>query len=239
VSTKNPRAARSLIVLAQLGAGCASAASDHAGPDDAAAAHDHHHDTAHHEFSDVTRWTKEFDDPTRDAWQKPDEIVKLMRISAGMTVADVGAGTGYFERRLDAAVGAQGHVIALDVEPNMVDFMRDRFAKEHLASSEARVCPYDSTGLEPRSVDRVLVVDTWHHIDHRDAYSKHLASILKPGGLVAIVDFTLESDKGPPPAHRLKPETILADLNAAGLDAQLADETLPDQYVVVATLPAP
>jgi len=188
----------------------------------------------HHDFSDAAKWSKEFDDPRRDAWQRPDEVVTLLALEPGMTVVDLGAGTGYFEQRLGARVGASGRVLALDPEPNMVAFMRDRFEREHLANVEARSCPLDSTGLAPGSVDRVLIVDTWHHIDNRQKYAKHLASILRPSGFVMVVDFTLETDKGPPRHHRIAPAQVVSELAAGGLDATAVPETLPDQYIVIA-----
>jgi ubiquinone/menaquinone biosynthesis C-methylase UbiE len=196
--------------------------------------HDHaHHGGVHHDFSDAAEWSKRFDDPARDAWQKPDEIVKLLAIEPGMTVVDLGAGTGYFESRLATAVGPTGKVVALDPEANMVAFMRDRFEKAGVKNVEPRTCPLDSTGLQPASADRVLIVDTWHHIEKREAYAKHLASVLKNGGSVMIVDFTMEIEKGPPKELRIPPEKLVAELQAGGLEARVVDESLPDQLVVV------
>lgn len=193
----------------------------------------HAHGSVHHDFSDAARWSKMFDDPARDAWQKPDEVVKLLAIEPGMTVVDLGAGTGYFEKRLSATAGPNGRVLALDPEPNMVTFMRDRFAKEGLANTEARTCPTDGTGLEAGSVDRLLIVDTWHHIENREAYAKRLTTVLRPGGFVMVVDFTLEAQKGPPKKHRIAPDVVAKELEAGGLTVTIAEESLPDQYVTI------
>lgn len=192
-----------------------------------------HHAHTDHDFSDAASWSKVFDDPARDAWQKPDEVVALLEITPGATVVDLGAGTGYFESHLSGAVGGAGTVIALDPEPNMVDFMTWRAKKDGLRNVTPRVCPLDGTGLADASVDRVLVVDTWHHLGDRAAYAKHLAAVVKPGGLVAVVDFTLDAAKGPPPSHRVPPEKVIEALVAAGFTASAVAETLPDQYVVV------
>lgn len=194
--------------------------------------HAQHH-SAGHQFKDAEAWSVEFDDPKRDVWQKPDDVVVLMQIPEGAVVADVGAGTGYFEARLARAVGATGKVLALDVEADMVAFMTKRFEREKVTNVEPRACGFDTTGLDPASVDRILIVDTWHHIGGREAYAKHLASVLRPGGTVTIVDFTLESDKGPPPGHRVDAKTAVAELTAGGFEAAIVDESLPDQYVVV------
>lgn len=230
---------RRLVVLGtSLLTGCSSEpppAAEHAGHAQHAehASHaGHHHGSANHGFKDAAAWSKEFDDPARDRWQKPDEVVKHVALDPGMTVADVGAGTGYFEGRLSKAVGAEGKVLALDVEPDMVRFMSERFAREGITNAEARSCPYDGTGLQPGAVDRVLIVDTWHHIQGREAYAKHLYEVLRPQGMVVIVDFTQETDKGPPREHRVTAEQVVAELEAGGLEASIAGETLPDQYIV-------
>jgi hypothetical protein len=151
-----------------------------------------------HRFEDPERWAKEFDKPERDAWQKPDEVVTLLQLAAGMKVADIGAGTGYFEARLSRAVGPTGSVLALDVEEGMVSYLNERAKREGLANVKASKVAFDDPKLAAGSVDRILIVDTWHHIDGRGAYAVKLRDALAPGGFVAIVDFTLEATQ----AHR-------------------------------------
>jgi len=185
-----------------------------------------------HRFEDAEQWTKVFDEPGRDAWQKPDEVVGLVAAPPGGVVADLGAGTGYFLGRLARAVGPKGKVIGLDVEPDMVRFMTERAKRDGLSSVEARVVAPDDPRLEPASVDRILVVDTWHHIGGRDRYVPLLARALRAGGALVVVDFTMESRRGPPVRHRIAPEQVVAELTAAGLTATIAAESLPDQYVV-------
>ena len=85
--------------------------------------------TSHRSFADVEQWVAVFDDPARDAYQKPREVVRALRIRPGMRVADVGAGTGYFSRYLSAAVGAAGTVLAVDTEPELVRYLRERAEK--------------------------------------------------------------------------------------------------------------
>lgn len=201
--------------------------------------HDHdHHDHAshsmHHRFEKADEWAKQFDDPERDAWQQPDKVVAAMAIKPGMIVADVGAGTGYFEARLSKAVGDNGKVIAVDIEPDMVRYMNERRVRERSPNVEARLGKADDPDLH--GVDRILIVDTWHHIDNREGYAKKLAAALNPGGMVFVVDFKLESEKGPPKEHRLAPEKVIGELAAAGFDGRVLDIGLPDQYVVSAAV---
>lgn len=191
------------------------------------------HGGMHHRFEHAEDWAPMFDDPARDVWQRPAEVVRLLALSAGMTVVDLGAGTGYFLHYLSPTVGAEGHVLALDVESDMIRYMKERAAKEQLENVEPRLVQPDDPDLPDGSVDRILVVDTWHHIAGRAAYSKKLAAALKPGGFVMIVDFTKESKNGPPPEMRLSPEQVAVDLAGGGLDAAAVKESLPEQYVVI------
>lgn len=199
-----------------------------------ASPHSHDHSQMHHRFEKADEWVPRFDDPKRDAWQQPDRVVTALALQPGMIVADIGAGTGYFEKRLSTAVGAKGAVIAIDIEPDMVRYLTERAKREGTANVEARLGAADDPKLAPASVDRILIVDTWHHIANRVAYAKKLAAALKPGGKVFIVDFTLETTKGPPKQHRLAPAQVIEELTQAGLKAKVVDAGLPDQYIVTA-----
>lgn len=185
-----------------------------------------------HRFEHADEWAKVFDDPARDAWQQPDRVIEALALAPTMAVADIGAGTGYFAVRLARAV-PQGSVIATDIEPDMVRFMTERAKREGLANLRAVATPPDSPELAPSSVDRVLVVDVWHHLGDRAAYAKQLAAALRPGGRIAIVDFKLDAKQGPPKKHRLPPESIAADLRGAGLTVEGAPLDLPEQYIVI------
>jgi ubiquinone/menaquinone biosynthesis C-methylase UbiE len=197
-----------------------------------------HHRHHHHRFDDAASWSKVFDDPARDAWQKPVAVVSAMAIAPGMIVADVGAGTGYFEPHLSKAVGPSGKVVAIDVEADMVRWTNERAKREGLANVEAKLGAPADPELEPGSIDRVLVVDTWHHVEDRAGYAKKLAAALRPGGTVFIVDFTKESPHGPPAHARLTPEEVSADLRAAGLDPKKVEAGLPHQYMIGASRPS-
>jgi cyclopropane fatty-acyl-phospholipid synthase-like methyltransferase len=186
-----------------------------------------------HRFEDAAAWSKQFDAPERDAWQKPDELIRALELPPDAQVADVGAGTGYFAVRLARALPG-GRVIGLDVEPDMVRFMTERAAKEGLSNLVARVTPSSSAAIEP-GTDVVLIVNTVHHLTDRVAYFRDVASKLSPRGRVVIVDFRLESHRGPPRDHKLAPERVVAELAEAGLTGVKTMGFLPDQYVLVFT----
>jgi len=226
--------------------GCAASPAANADPPAAkpASSHDdHHHQHGHGkagyhmDFSEVERFARHFDGPERDAWQKPAEVVRFLGLGTGQVVADIGAGTGYFLPHLSKSAGTEGRVLALDVEPNMVEYMKQRSRKAGLANVEPRLVAPDDPGLAPTSVDHILIVNTWHHIDDRAAYAGKLARALRPAGTVLIVDFTLESDQGPPKEHRLTPEQVVKELEGGGFRAEVVrGETLPKQYLVRGSL---
>jgi predicted methyltransferase len=200
-------------------------------------AHHHDHGEAHaplvHRVTDPARWSKEFDDPARDAWQEPADIVASMAITPGMIVADIGAGTGYFEPHLARAVGSTGLVVAVDVEPEMVRSIEARAVREAWTNARAQLGAVDDPKLSTK-VDRVLIVDTWHHIPDAAAYVKRLRSSLAAGSTLTVVDFTMESPIGPPKLHRIAPDALIGELRAAGFAAERIDLALPYQYVIVA-----
>lgn len=113
--------------------------------------------------------------------------------------------------------------------------MTERFTRDALTNVEARRVAFESAGLAPASVDRVLIVDTWHHVENRVPYATELATALRPEGTITIVDFTLESPEGPPVEMRLSADAVIAELASAGLRAELVSETLPNQWVVRAS----
>ncbi len=193
----------------------------------------HHGGGMHHRFDNAERWAKVFDDPARDTWQQPDLVIAALELAPAMIVADIGAGTGYFTMRLAKQV-PQGQVIATDIEPDMIRYLKDRAAREGVANIRAELTPPADPKLAEGSIDRVLVVDVWHHLGDRVAYAKALARGIKPDGMIAVVDFKLEAKQGPPKEHRLAPEAIIADFVAAGLQASVAPTQLPDQYIVIA-----
>ena len=195
----------------------------------------HGHHMLVHRFEHADAWAPKFDDPTRDEWQHPKDVIAAMELAPGMRVADIGAGTGYFEPWLSRAVGESGLVYALDVEPDMVRYMKERAAREKLANVQPTVVADDNINLI--DIDRMLFVDVWHHIPNRGAYAIKIRNALKPGGKVVIVDFTLEATHGPPKHHRLAPEKIARELAEGGLSATVSPTRLPEQYIVVGMRP--
>jgi ubiquinone/menaquinone biosynthesis C-methylase UbiE len=193
-----------------------------------------HDATARHRFDDPAYWSKVFDDPARAAWQKPDELVAALRLQPGQRVADLGAGTGYFSRLLSTAVGADGTVFAVELEPNLVTHLRDRAEREGTRNVVPVLASADDPRLPAGLLDVVLVVDTYHHVDDRIAYFRNLRHALRASGRVAIVDWEKRPlPVGPEMEHKLAREAVVDEMAEAGY--RLVDEphVLPYQYFLV------
>lgn len=193
--------------------------------------HQDHHD---HRFKDPELYAELWNNPERDQWQRPKAIIEAMEIEEGMTVADLGAGTGYFIPYLAEAVGEGGTVLAVDIEPSMLEYIDDMAQEMGLENVETVLAEPEDSGFEEASVDRLLTVNTWHHIPNRGQYSAHLRERLTEHGAVWIVDYHEDSPQGPPEDHRLHPDVVMGELEEGGLSPELVDLQLERQFVVVA-----
>lgn len=187
--------------------------------------------THEHRFQDAERWAQVFDDPRRDEWQKPHQVIEALALAPESTVADIGAGTGYFTARL-ARMLPKGRVLAVDVEPAMVKHLAERAKQEKLPNVLAVHGAADSARL-PEPVDLALLVDVYHHIGDRPAYFRDLRASLKPGGRLAIIDFRMDSKVGPPRSARIAPERVVSELKEAGYSLAAEHGFLPNQYFLV------
>jgi ubiquinone/menaquinone biosynthesis C-methylase UbiE len=188
-------------------------------------------DHMHHRFDDPERYAKSFDDPARDAWQMPDRVIEALKLAPTASVADIGAGTGYFTVRL-AKVVPRGLVFAVDVEPAMLEHIRNRAKTEHFTNVTVLQASATTPNL-PRPVDVVLIVDTYHHLPSRAAYFRDLTKSLTANGRVAIIDFRKDSPEGPPVEFRFTAEQIIREMTDAGYRLVTRHEFLPRQHFLV------
>ena len=167
-------------------------------------------------FDDIKFWVKIFEDPERDKWQKPKEVVNAMNLKPGYNIADIGAGTGYFTRHFAVAVGPSGSALGLDIEHSMVKYMKEDAGKLNLKNYEARIVKTDDPELEPGSVDVVFLCNTYHHIENRVEYFRKVTKSLRENGRVVVVDFYKDMDFGPPRDHKLAKKIVIEEMNQAG-----------------------
>ena len=181
----------------------------------------------HHPPGSAEEYIRVLDDPQRDAWQKPHEVVMALDLKPAETVADIGAGSGYFTRRF--AMHA-GKVYAVDIDPKLLEAAK----KDAPGNVEAVLAAPDDPKLPAGSVDTIFFCDVLHHIDNRAAYYPKLAKALKPGGRIVIVDFYKKPlPVGPPESMKLSEEQVVAELKAAGFRKTKSLDFLPYQYFLV------
>lgn len=152
----------------------------------------------------------------RDAWQKPDTVIALLELAPGDEVADLGAGGGYFTFRIADAVGPGGRVYAVDVDDDMIEYLRDRVAAEGRANVEVVRAEPDDPRLPDGRIDLVFTCDTYHHLTDRSAYFAKLRADLAPRARVAILDLNDRSGFARLFGHQTPKQTIVDELTAAG-----------------------
>jgi arsenite methyltransferase len=170
----------------------------------------------------------------RDEWQKPDEVVKALDLKPGDVVADVGAGSGYFTRRLAKVVAPAGKVYAVDVAADILAYLKERAEREGLRNIVTIVSQPDDPMLPAKSVDLVFFCDTTHHIDHRVAFYRKLAPVVKAHGRMAIIDYPPDSPHAPHQPEQLVPRSqVISEAEQAGFKFVKDFQFLPYHYFLM------
>jgi ubiquinone/menaquinone biosynthesis C-methylase UbiE len=181
----------------------------------------------HHPPQSTSEYAKALDDPERDGWQKPHEVILALKLTGQETVADIGSGTGYFANRL--AHHAR-RVFAVDVDAGLLEIS--------LKSAPQNVTPVLASVNDPRLPegvsDLIFFCDVLHHIDNRSAYLEKVKRALKPEGRVVVIDFYKKPLKiGPPPEMKIDRADMVKEFERAGFRLIEEHDFLPYQYFVV------
>jgi ubiquinone/menaquinone biosynthesis C-methylase UbiE len=171
----------------------------------------------------------------RDGWQQPDRVIEALELEPGARVADLGAGGGYFTFRLADAAGPDGLVYAVDVDPGMLEYLRERAQEEDRRNVVAVAADYDDPRIPEDGVDLIFVCDTYHHIEDREAYFARAGRYLRPGGRVAIIDFLPEGWLQKLFPHGTDPEEVRSEMTAAGYRLEREHDFLERQSFLVFT----
>ncbi len=182
-------------------------------------------------FKDTDQWARRLDDPGRDAWQKPQEVIRALGLPAEAVVADIGSGTGYFTVRLARAV-PRGRVYGADTEPEMVGYLQKRAEAEGLNNVKAVQATVDSPSL-PEPVDLALLVNVGGLMVSPGEYFARLRTSLKPEGRVAIIATRPESPSGTRKEMRVPAEQVKRDMARQGYRAVAEHDFLPYQFFLV------
>jgi ubiquinone/menaquinone biosynthesis C-methylase UbiE len=188
----------------------------------------------HQRHRDPRAYMAALDDPARDEYSKPAEVVAALSLREGDVVADIGSGTGYFTLRFARAVGERGRVYAVDVSPDMVRHLNRRLRDEGVTNVVTVLSDPDDPLLPDGSIDRIVIVNTWHHVRDQPAYLEKLKGMLRPGGQIVHIDFhKRKTPVGPPLAEKIAREDLVAQMEAAGFRLAAEHDFLPYQYFLV------
>ena len=188
----------------------------------------------HRLHSDPKSYIGALEDPKRDAYQKPHEVMRALGLKAGEVIADIGAGSGYFTFRLTHHVGDRGKVYAVDVSPDMIRHINRRIRELKATNVVSILADPDDPLLPEGSVDRFFFSDSWHHIDNQTKYLSLMKKMLKPGGEIIMIDFhKKELPVGPPMQMKIAREDLIKQMESNGFRLMKEHTFLPYQYFLV------
>lgn len=174
----------------------------------------------------------------RDVEEEPDLAVRLLGIRRGWTVADVGAGSGYFTTRLAKAVGEKGVVYASDIQPGMLELLKQAVAKARVSNVTAVLGTFDDPKLPAASLDLVLMVDVYHEFSQPQRMLQKIREALKPGGRLALVEYRAEDPSVPiRPEHKMTKAQVRMEVEAEGFKQWRVYDDLPQQHLLIFTRP--
>ena len=184
--------------------------------------------------SDPKSYIGALEDPKRDAYQKPQEVMMALGLKPGEVIADIGAGSGYFTFRLAHHVGDKGKVYAVDVSPDMIRHINRRIRELKANNVVSILADPDDPLLPDASVNRFFFSESWHHIENQTKYLSLMKKMLKPGGEIVMIDFhKKELPVGPPMQMKIAREDLIKQMESNGFRLTKEHTFLPYQYFLV------
>jgi SAM-dependent methyltransferase len=172
--------------------------------------------------------------PERESEEKPDLVLQALQLKPGDAVADIGAGTGYYSRRLARTVGTNGVVYAVDIQPEMLEILTNNMARLKLGNVKPILGGLSDPRLAPASVDLILMVDVYHEFDHPHEMTVGMVKALKPGGRIVFVEFRGEDPRVPiKPLHKMTEAQVRKEMAGFPIVWVQTLEVLPWQHIIV------
>lgn len=173
--------------------------------------------------------------PERVQEEKPDQLVELLELKEGQSVADIGAGTGYISWRMAQKVGPEGRVYAVEVQQEMLDQLQKRMRERGIQNVEPVLGTIQHANLPPNSIDLAIMVDVYHEFSHPHEMMRSIVAALKPGGRVAFVEYRAEDTEVPiKRVHKMTEAQVKKEAEAAGLVWEKTAGDLPRQHLIIA-----
>lgn len=188
----------------------------------------------HRLHNDPKAYIGALEDPQRDAYQKPHEVLTALSLKPGEVIADIGAGSGYFTFPIAHHLGPEGKVYAVDVSPDMILHLNRRIRDLKTTNVVSVLADPDDPLLPEQSVNRFFICDVWHHVENPSKYLGMIKKVLKPGGQVIMIDFQKkELPFGPPMEMKIAREDLIKQMESNGFRLAKEHSFLPYQYFLV------
>ena len=188
----------------------------------------------HRLHNDPKAYIGALEDPQRDAYQKPHEVLTALSLKPGEVIADIGAGSGYFTFPIAHHLGPEGKVYAVDVSPDMILHLNRRIRDLKTTNVVSVLADPDDPLLPEQSVNRFFICDVWHHVENPSKYLGMIKKALKPGGQVIMIDFQKkELPFGPPMEMKIAREDLIKQMESNGFRLAKEHSFLPYQYFLV------
>lgn len=172
--------------------------------------------------------------PSREREERTDLLLSALGLEPGDVAADIGAGTGYFSLPMAEAVGPEGRVLAVDIQPEMLAIIQRRMQQASLANIETVLATEDNPGLDGFVVDLVLLVDAYHEFSHPREVMQEVAGALSERGRVFLVEYRGEDPRVPiKPLHKMTVQQASVEMAAVGLELLEVIDVLPTQHIMM------
>jgi SAM-dependent methyltransferase len=172
--------------------------------------------------------------PEREEEEQPEKALHDIGIVRGSAVADIGAGSGAITWRLAGRVGPTGKVYANDIQPRMLELLRQNMAQRKIDNVETVLGAADDPKLPPSSVDLELLIDVYHEFSHPQEMLRHLRDALRPGGRMVLLEYRGEDPAIPiRPEHKMTVAMVKAEVEPEGFRLDKTIESLPRQHILI------
>ncbi|HLG99341.1 MAG TPA: class I SAM-dependent methyltransferase [Bryobacteraceae bacterium] len=174
------------------------------------------------------------DRPEREAEEEPDKALQAIGIRRGMAVADVGAGSGFMSFKMSKLVGPAGKVYAVDIQPQMLDIIRERAQQEKVTNVQTVLDTPSDPQLPAGALDLILLVDVYHEFSQPQAMLDHMRDALKPNGRLVLLEYRKEDPAVPIlPDHKMSVSEVKAEVEPEGFQFDQVVEVLPRQHIII------
>ena len=172
--------------------------------------------------------------PERESEEAPSKALAALDLKPGMTVADIGAGSGYYSSRMAKLVGPTGRVYATDIQPGMIELLNRRIKSEGLTNVTTVLGAMDDPRLPLKAIDLAIMVDVYHEVQEPQIFLQRLKETFKPGGRLVLLEFRKEDPQVPIlEVHKMSVAEVKQETEAEGFVLDQVIETLPWQHIIV------